>query len=400
MSTALCDVTTCISSVQCRDQFRESGGLSKLTEFLNNQEWNDLHALAVDVLSLCLLKPKGLEELHSSNCLQRLLESINNSQLPLMKTKATLAIARASADITSQKLLHDQHAEKVFIQLLTSQDESVLCAACEALIQLSSFASSRLTIGLEEGIPKLIQLTQHAGPNVRCSAVHALSSVITEAPSNAIIAGEAGAIEHIVSLLSDDLALSRVYAISCVINMSPNGTLRSEIIEQGAISALVQCMPHIDSYVQQTALEAIALLAVDSVARQQFPIEDVPCLVNLLVSSNTDVSRCAAWAISMLAYNRKIAENVLKSNGLDILQQLLKQSTHRDVLEHSQIAIDRLLVGCLPAQYYIKGYLSFHDTLIGTEFWDVGMAETDRGFLTLEDLVAIAPQLNKYINIM
>ena len=47
-----------------------------------------MHVLAVDVLSLCLVEEGGMEALHSSDCLQRLLESIHNSQLPQMKTKA------------------------------------------------------------------------------------------------------------------------------------------------------------------------------------------------------------------------------------------------------------------------------------------------------------------------
>ena len=52
------------------------------------QEWDDLHVLAIDVLALCLVEDKGMEALHSSDCLQRLLESIKESQVPQMKTKA------------------------------------------------------------------------------------------------------------------------------------------------------------------------------------------------------------------------------------------------------------------------------------------------------------------------
>lgn len=47
------------------------------------------------------------------------------------------------------------------------------------------------------------------------------------------------------------------------------GNLRSDLIEQGAISSLVQCISHIDVNVQQTTLEAIALLSIDGPAREQ-----------------------------------------------------------------------------------------------------------------------------------
>ncbi len=55
---------------------------------LINQDWNDLHVLAIDVLALSLMENKGIEALHSSNCLKRLLDSINDSQIPQMKMKA------------------------------------------------------------------------------------------------------------------------------------------------------------------------------------------------------------------------------------------------------------------------------------------------------------------------
>ena len=47
------------------------------------------------------------------------------------------------------------------------------------------------------------------------------------------------------------------------------GALRSDLIEQGAVAGLVSCLLHVDTRVQQLSLEAIALLSVESGAREQ-----------------------------------------------------------------------------------------------------------------------------------
>ena len=92
-------------------------------------------------MSLCLLEEGGMEALHSSDCLQRLLKCIQESQVPQMKINAvsfsvllcrlklvhahsislqTIALSRAASDLMSLKILHEQDAEKVFIGLLSS----------------------------------------------------------------------------------------------------------------------------------------------------------------------------------------------------------------------------------------------------------------------------------------
>ena len=47
------------------------------------------------------------------------------------------------------------------------------------------------------------------------------------------------------------------------------GALRLDLIEQGAVAGLVSCLSHVDTRVQQLSLEAIALLSVESGAREQ-----------------------------------------------------------------------------------------------------------------------------------
>lgn len=81
--------------------------------------------------------------------------------------------------------------------------------------------------------------------------------------------------------------------------------------------------------------------------------------------------------------------------GLEILEQLLNQSSHKAIQEYIKLALNRLLSGCPAAQYYINGYLPYTTTLVNTEFWDLSMADTSKGFIPLEELINNAPELNK-----
>ncbi|XP_019862006.1 PREDICTED: armadillo repeat-containing protein 3-like [Amphimedon queenslandica] len=386
----------CLQDGQCRAAFKKADGLAKLMDFLSTKEWDDLHVLAINVLSLCLLEEGGMEALHSSDCLQRLLKCIQDSQVPQMKINATIAVSRAASDSMSLKILHEQDAEKVFISLLSSSDEGLLVAACGALAGLSSLTTSRQLVGKEGGIKALVQLLQNASASVRGAAVHCLAFEITDTPSNINLVSEAGGVEPIVSLLSDDLAATRVHAISCIISMTTNGAIRGELIEQGVMSGLVSCMPHVDTRVQQMSLEAIALLAIESSAREQFPLEEVECLLELLLSGNTNVSMTASWAVSMLAYNKQIGDAIFKNQGLEKLQQL-SNSPNQKIQKYANLAKNRLLSGSPAALYHVTGHLSTIDTIVGVEFWDMGMAESNKGFVPLQELIGKPAELNRPI---
>lgn len=82
--------------------------------------------------------------------------------------------------------------------------------------------------------------------------------------------------------------------------------------------------------------------------------------------------------------------------GLDKLQQL-SDSPNQKIQKYAELAKSRLLSGSPAALYHVTGHLSALDTLVGVEFWDMGMAESKKGFVPLQDLINEAPQLNRYM---
>ena len=72
----------------------------------------------------------------------------------------------------------------MFLDLLKSEDGSVVEAGCSGLRAMCSLQSSRQFIGSEGGMSTLVQCAQNELGIVRGSAVHTISSLIKEAPAN------------------------------------------------------------------------------------------------------------------------------------------------------------------------------------------------------------------------
>ena len=68
------------------------------------------------------------------------------------------------------------------------------------------------------------------------------------------------------------------------LSLSLLGSLRSELISEGAIGVLVQCLSFADSAVQSGACVAIGMLACDTSARQE--VTNVTDLCHTLSSSH------------------------------------------------------------------------------------------------------------------
>ena len=84
----------------------------------------------------------------------------------------------------NQKILHEQEAEKTFLELLSSDDSSVIVSGCGGLMAMSSLHSSRQLIGCEGGLTKLLQSAQSEIGEVRAAAAHTIATLISGAPAN------------------------------------------------------------------------------------------------------------------------------------------------------------------------------------------------------------------------
>lgn len=86
----------------------------------------------------------------------------------------------------------------------------------------------------------------------------------------------------------------------------------------------------------------------------------------------------------MCAFNR----------GVQTIERLSEESSHKRVREYGKIAFNRLLSGSPSAKFNLTKVLSPQDILVNNEFWDLGLGE-GTGFVPLEELVNQTATINR-----
>eukprot|EP00731_Ephydatia_muelleri_P015293 Em0008g1013a len=299
-----------------------------------------------------------------------------------------------STRAVNQKLLHEQEVEKMFIQLLSSEDDGVCIAGAEGVGAMATLSSGKQAIGQGGGLEALVALLSKENASVRSAAIQALVEVITESPANTKQLSECAGVEALVQLLSDSEAMCRVCAARCIITMATDDALRASLAGVGAVGALVQCLSFQDSVVQTNAAQAIASLACDAAVRDQFATGGgVAPLIKLLQCSHDNVRRSATWALSECARSKEVAEEACKLGALGIVQGLC--SAQGKLGGFARAALISLVDSSYAAKYWITGKLSQTDILYECEFFDAGLALSSAGpFVPLAELISRPLNLN------
>lgn len=72
---------------------------------------------------------------------------------------------------------------------------------------------------------------------------------------------------------------------------------------------------------------------------------------------------------------------------MKFLQKLSKSAKNREVAEYAALALQTVLGANLSAKYALTGVLTAQDRLVGTEFFDAGMAKSSEEFIPLAELL-------------
>ncbi|GFS18904.1 armadillo repeat-containing protein 3, partial [Elysia marginata] len=86
----------------------------------------------------------------------------------------------------NRKLLHEQEAEKMLIQLLTNDAPDVQASAALALAVISENLSSRDSIKEWDGLPPLVKLLSSDNGDVKEAATLALANLTTGSSVNCV----------------------------------------------------------------------------------------------------------------------------------------------------------------------------------------------------------------------
>jgi HEAT repeat protein len=381
----LATLIQCSKDSESRESLRDSGGLQKIINFLQNKSYSDLHVHALHVLSNCLEDVATAQLLQSSGGLTSLLQYTQEATLPEVQQHAVRAIARAARNADNRRIFHEQETEKIVISLLNSNHCSVATAAAVALAVMAESANCKDTITKEDGINGLVKLLSHDESEAKEAALLALSTCTASSITNCRLVVDQGGLEHLVECLSHSKMSVQANAASCLANLATDESSRTDIHQQEtSIPSLLAMLESCDSVVQSHGASALASLLCDSECRVELRGHGgVSVLISLLHSSNDNVRQSSGWALASCAVDPAIANEICALGGLDVLKEL-SESTSRQS-QFTQLALDRLLDNCLPAKYWLTGQLS-PTNIIEDNFYDMGQCYPGAKFLTLEDL--------------
>ncbi|KAK3779638.1 hypothetical protein RRG08_040361 [Elysia crispata] len=409
---------------------REIEAIGRLLDVLATPTLNDLHVMVVMVLSNLLEDTESLELVKESGGLKRFVALITDQPppeedskkgdkkagsragkksakegkgkkdddakedapvggdsiiptLPDVKMCAAKAIARSARSAENRKLLHEQEAEKMLIQLLTNDSPDVQASAALALAVISENLSSRDCIKEWDGLPPLVKLLGSDNGDVKEAATLALANLTTGNSVNCVEVSNLGGIEALVSCLADQREEVVANAACALTNMGQDEGLRSDAQAKGVVPALIEPLRSNNTNVQGKVALAVSAFTCDADSRQEFrECGGLEPLVLLLHSGNDAVRRNAAWAITVCGVDEPTATEICKLGGLQILQEIqTSASRHSPFIE---AALQRLLDSNLSAKFSLYSHLG-PGNLIEDGFFDCGKLKQGTHFMTLEE---------------
>nr|KAG5705421.1 hypothetical protein BaRGS_004548 [Batillaria attramentaria] len=428
---ALLALERLLQDVENRSIVRELDGITKLLDFLAHPEWNDLHVMVVMVLANLLEDIESLEQMKESGGLKKMVAIITDQPpaeeeskkgdkkggsragkksagkdakgkkggdddeketapvdsiiptLPDVKMCAAKAIARCARSSGNRKILHEQEAEKMLINLLGHELPDVQAAAAQAIGIMCENLSCRDAIREWEGMPPLVKLLNTDHGEVKEAVTLAVANLTASNIPNCQEIVNLNGLDALITGLSD-VREEVVANVACALtNMAQDEPLRSEAEHKGVMSALIEPLRCSNTNVQSKAALAVSAFACDVEARTEFRENGgLEPLIVLLHSGNDEVRRNAAWAITVAGVDEPTANELCKLGGLHILQQIQLSSTRRSPFIDA--ALERLLDSNLSAKYALTGHLSSLN-IIEDGFYDPGQLQPGAKFQDLED---------------
>lgn len=442
---ALLALERLLQDVENRSVVRELDAITKLLDFLARPEWNDLHVMVVMVLANLLEDIESLEQMKESGGLKKMVALITDQPapeedskkgdkkagsragkksagkdeegkgagkagkvrgkgkkaadedekestpggdsiiptLPDVKMCAAKAIARCARSSSNRKVLHEQEAEKMLINLLSHESPDVQAAAAQAIGIMCENLSCRDSVREWDGLPPMVKLLNTEHGEVKEAVTLAIANcTASNIPNCQEIVNQNGLDPLITSLA--DVREEIVANVACALtNIAQDEPLRAEAQNKGVMTALIEPLRCSNTNVQSKAALAVSAFACDAESRTEFREHfGLEPLILLLHSGNDEVRRNAAWAITVAAVDEPTATELCKLGGLEILQQIQLSSTRKSPFIDA--ALERLLDSNLSAKYALTGHLSSLN-VIDDGFYDPGQLRRGAKFQDLED---------------
>uniref|UniRef100_A0A7N6AKN1 Armadillo repeat containing 3 n=1 Tax=Anabas testudineus TaxID=64144 RepID=A0A7N6AKN1_ANATE len=355
-----------------RNAFREQHGFEKLIDILNNTDFSDLHAEALQVVANCLSDSESVQLIHKDGGLTRLMDFLLTPNMPEIQSNAVKCISRVAKSSENRKVLHEHNVEKVLVELLSVADIGVKTSACQAVAAMSFHLSSKDLefIRVSGGIPAVVQGLSSESLALRQAATQALSNLTYNNKHSAFAVFEAGGHEILVQQLNGSCPRMVANAAATLGNMARHEIICCSILSHGAIPALVEPLKSTDTQVLVNTTQCLTVLACDTEARAELQrAGGLQPLVSLLQSYHKEVLSNTCFAVHVYACEESAAVEMCKHGALEILQEI-NQSVNRKS-SYSELAMISLLNCNLSVKYSLTGHLASTDVIVDG-FYDAG----------------------------
>nr|XP_020465302.1 armadillo repeat-containing protein 3 isoform X2 [Monopterus albus] len=397
--------TLCLASLSvdytCKVQIFDNKGLPPLIQLLSSpdpdvkknsletiinlvQDFSDLHAEALQVVTNCLCDTESLQLLHRGGGLTRLMDFLLTPYRPEIQSTAIKCITRVAQGSENRKLLHEQNVEQILVELLSVADVSVKTSACQAVAAMSFHLPSNDRFRDLGGIPAVVKGLSSESSVLKEAAAQALSNLTHSNQLSAFAVYEAGGHELLVQQLWGSCSSTVAHAAATLANMARHEVIRCSILSQGAIQGLVELLKSTHTQVLVNTVLCLAVLVCDTEARAQLQSAGgLQPLVSLLRSYHKEVLHSACLAVNVCASDKTTVVEMCKLGALEILQEINQSVNLRS--SFSELAMGSLLNSNLSVKYSLTGHLASTD-IISDGFYDTGKAHAGQRILTLEEL--------------
>lgn len=382
-----------LCSVLCHEpnaveQLVGADGLEKLTLFVENNEFIDIHTHALETLAQCLVNDGVFTQFHESGQMTRLIQAIKTNidqgQTPYAEEAGIYFSDFIYHLNKSLKVLVENGAADVIGRMLGSASDEAKISACKSTRVLAKEAAFR-DIAADFGITRrIIELLQNENIAIRREAVLSLSLLIKNHETNLGLALSNRVTSHAIRLMGDmadhDLICG---TLSVMVTLAKDEHAIREGHECGLIERLVAIAEqYCDSpSIQNRLLDVVTTYFVTDDDRKRI-IDSalIEIVIELLLAPDRPVRQAACSAIMIIARSEQAAGALVSKGVLDALCRVQQSSHLKSNL--ADCTLQQVLTCNLSAKYALKRKLNQTDK-IKDGFYDSGLLHAQAKFDSL-----------------
>uniref|UniRef100_T1IY27 Armadillo repeat-containing protein 3 n=1 Tax=Strigamia maritima TaxID=126957 RepID=T1IY27_STRMM len=369
-----------------RVNFVDSSGLTVLMQILENKAQSEFHVDCLRVLNNCLEDPECEQYLCNNGLLALSIDVIKKTEKFEVKIWTLKVLYKLFKNTKNLKLVQNEEIERLLIGFLNSQVPAIQSASTEIIALLAHQRRWRDTLKEAGAIERLVHLLTNNDDFVRLSATVALANMTFTSYKNCNEVRDCKALNILAEFLYIPNFELQAAAAACLTNVAIVREAREDAMRANVIPGFINCLQSRDIIVQLNTCTAIAAYIGDNEARSQFLQHGIASLVKLLSLSKSEIYLKTLWIISTIGVYNDVAVALCEHGIVHLLSQHTKWQNRGN---YADLVLERIFSTHLPAKYGYTGYLAPTDH-ISELFYDVGSWPWENKFPSLENF-SVAP---------